>query len=75
MKEIGKIQFNKNDGRIGIGNRNTVVYKGKYDGELNVAIKRIDKEVATVEKEVLQKFDNHPNIVQHYAIEGDEDFL
>lgn len=75
MKEIGKIQFNKNDGRIGIGNRNTVVYKGKYDGELNVAIKRIDKEVATVEKEVLQKFDNHPNIVKHYAIEEDEDFL
>ena len=76
---IGKLSFCAHCRPIGRGN-NGCVYKGKFEGNVDIAVKRIlmmaqETGIATtVESETLSRVDGHLNIVRYYATEQDEDF-
>ena len=72
-KSVGKLKFNRNK-KIGNNSSGTIIFQGKYEEEIDVAIKRIQKEDASVEIEVLKKYHSHPNVVKYYVTESDEDF-
>ncbi len=72
-KLVGKLKFNRNK-KIGNSSSGTIIFQGKYEEEIDVAIKRIQKEDASVEIEVLKKYHSHPNVVKYYVTEADEDF-
>ncbi len=71
-KVVGKLKFNRQNviGRS-IG---TVVFKGKYEDDIDVAIKRIQIDDASVEINVLKKNHSHRNIVKYYVTEVDDEF-
>lgn len=74
-KSVGKLKFNRNK-KIGNNSSGTIIFQGKYEEEIDVAIKRIQKEDASVEIEieVLKKYHSHPNVVKYYVTEADDDF-
>ena len=53
------------------------VFRGKFEGTVDVAVKRLHKQktgiITTVEPETLSVV-VHPNIVRYYATEQDRDF-
>jgi serine/threonine protein kinase len=74
FKTIGSIVFNEQD-VLGNGFSSTV-YKGKF-GIRNVAVKKVDNEnFKLMEKEInlLQKSDEHLNIIRYFHTEKDERF-
>lgn len=71
-KEVGKLKFNR-ENVIGHSS-GTVVFKGKYEEDIDVAIKRIQISDASVEINVFKKNHSHRNIVKYYVTEFDEDF-
>jgi hypothetical protein len=60
----------KNQGRFGL------VYKGKLDGKLDVAIKRVEKKKTEVaESQFYFKANGHPNMMNFYClVAGDSIF-
>ena len=74
-KSVGKLKFNRNN-KIGNSSSGTIIFQGKYEEEIDVAIKRIQKEDASVEIEieVLKKYHSHQNVVKYYVTEADDDF-
>jgi hypothetical protein len=71
-KEVGKLKFNR-ENVIGHSS-GTLVFKGKYEEDIDVAIKRIQICDASVEINVLKKNHSHRNIVKYYVTEVDDDF-
>ena len=74
----GKISINR-DGLIGRGSFGCV-FKGQLlKNCIDVAIKRIIKEKSTEEyfhiASLVMKMEPHPNILQHFSLEEDDDFL
>ncbi|EPY51006.1 IRE protein kinase Ire1 [Schizosaccharomyces cryophilus OY26] len=62
---------------LGYGSHGTIVYRGKYE-DRDVAVKRIlldFYELATREIQLLQKSDDHPNIVRYYCRQQSDRFL
>ncbi|WBW72642.1 serine/threonine protein kinase, sensor for unfolded proteins in the ER Ire1 [Schizosaccharomyces osmophilus] len=62
---------------LGYGSHGTIVYRGKYE-DRDVAVKRIlldFYELATREIQLLQKSDDHPNIVRYYCRQQSDKFL
>jgi len=72
-KEIGKIEFFMTE-LIGKGSFSSV-YKGIYENNIGVAIKRVLLDEITSEIEILQENHNHSNIVGYYCSEKDENFM
>ena len=72
MKTIGRLTFNRSE-KIGVS-RGALVFKGKYEDEIDVAVKRILKQDVKLEISVLKKNHNHRNIIHYYVTESDEDF-
>ena len=74
LLEIGSITFNYNN-ILGKG-YSSVVYLGKF-GDRNVAVKKIEKENSKLmvkEIALLQKSDEHPNIIRYFQMEEDMEF-
>ena len=76
-KVVGRLSFSREDiiGKGGFG----VVFKGQFERNVVVAVKRILKKrddgiLTTVESETLSRVDGHPNIVRYYITEQDDDF-
>ena len=67
MEKIGKLSFSRGD-FIGRGRYGTV-FRGKLEGSLNVAIKRLEKRFTQVESHSLLKADGHPNIIRYFSTE------
>ncbi len=77
--EVGQLSFNRNN-QIGKGCYGTNVFRGKFkepegQPEINVAIKRILFETKEIEKMFMENVDPHPNVLQHYCTEEDDDFM
>lgn len=72
-KKFGKIEFFMTD-LIGKGSFSSV-YKGIYENNIDVAIKRVLPEEITSEIDILQENHNHSNIVGYYCTEKDENFM
>ena len=51
-----------------------VVFRGKYQTKVDVAVKRVDKLTRQVELEVLRKVEGHPNILKLYHTEENYEF-
>jgi len=67
---IGKINFNARN-VIGRGTSGAPVFRGVFEGQMEVAVKRFDYfEIADHNIEPLLSL-NHKNLVRHYAIESD----
>ena len=65
------------DSIIGYGSHGTMVYKGSFGGR-DVAVKRMlleFYEIASHEVGLLQKSDDHPNIIRYYDKESHGEFL
>lgn len=73
MVSVGTLTFFREDG-IGRG-KESFVFKGKHKGETEIAVKRVLKESVRLEADMLSQLHNHPNIVQFYATESDNDFM
>ena len=72
--QIGELFFNREDvlGHGSFGH----VYRGKFKGEIDVAIKRIVKfEVNKFERDFMPTIENHPNIIHFFCVEEDVDFM
>lgn len=62
---------------LGYGSGGTVVYKGKFEGR-DVAVKRMLHqyyELASQEVLLLQKSDDHPNVIRYFCHQKTHDFL
>jgi len=75
IKKVGQLSFSRND-VLGSGSFGTV-YKGKFKGTIDVAIKRILREKVTsdVETVVMAEIQSHPNVLRYYCVEEDDDFM
>ena len=80
IKRIGRLSYSRQD-HLGRGSFSSV-FKGKFresDGsqEIDVAIKRVEKiDFMEMEKAiVLESIELHPNVLQCYCTEEDEDFV
>jgi serine/threonine-protein kinase/endoribonuclease IRE1 len=75
IKKVGQLSFSRND-VMGSGSFGTV-YKGKFMGTIDVAIKRILREKVTsqVETVVMTQIKSHPNVLRYFCVEEDEDFV
>ncbi|KAH8194990.1 hypothetical protein TruAng_010845 [Truncatella angustata] len=65
------------DEQLGMGSNGTVVFPGTFHGR-EIAVKRMLHEfndLATRETKLLLESDNHPNVIQYYAIHRDKTFL
>lgn len=65
------------DEQLGMGSNGTVVFPGTFHGR-DIAVKRMLHEfndLATRETKLLLESDNHPNVIQYYAIHRDKTFL
>jgi len=72
--QIGELFFNREDvlGRGSFGH----VYRGKFKGAIDVAVKRIVKfEVNKFERDLMPTIENHPNIIHFFCVEEDVDFM
>ena len=81
IKRVGRLSYNRFKDRIGGGSFGNV-FKGKFlidessRKEINVAIKRIDKQnESEFEKVIMKTIEPHPNILKYYCIEEDGDFM
>lgn len=62
---------------LGYGSGGTVVYKGQFEGR-DVAVKRMLHQyydLASREVELLQKSDDHPNVIRYFCQQKTHDFL
>ncbi len=80
VKQVGRLSFNRTD-LIGKGCNGTNVFRGKYkesegQPEINVAVKRVlfDR-TKEIEEVFMETVEPHPNVLQHYCTEEDEDFV
>ena len=72
--QIGSVSFNRED-VLGNGSF-AIVFRGKYEGSIDVAIKRIVKfEVNKFERDFMPTIENHPNIIHFFCVEEDVDFM
>lgn len=71
-KKIGRFKFDK-DNKIG-HSQQIIVFKGKYEDSIDVAIKRVLKCDVKLEIELLRKNHIHPNIINYYGTEEDAEF-
>ncbi|KAI1841148.1 hypothetical protein JX266_012683 [Neoarthrinium moseri] len=74
--EINGLRVNL-DEQLGMGSNGTVVFPGSFHGR-EIAVKRMLHEfndLATRETDLLLESDNHPNVIQYYAIHRDKTFL
>ena len=63
-----KLKFGKND-VLGVRGSFGTVYKGKLDGELDVAIKQVDKKKTRVAKsQFYYNANGHPNILNFFCL-------
>ena len=72
---IGKIMFDPKD-IIGRGCSGTCVYKGLFEGRVNIAVKRIIADcfvLADREIEMLRSF-QHPHLIRYFVTESDHMF-
>ena len=60
---------------LGQGTYGVVVFRGKFQGKLDVAVKQVDNSCKKVEEEVLRKVNGHPNILHYYTTEKNDDFM
>ena len=71
---IGELSFNREDviRRGGLG----VVFQGKFQNSIDVAIKRIQKQDVTSDFEVsyMTTSKRHPNVLHCYCVEQDVNF-
>ncbi len=72
-KTVGKLKFFR-ENTLGHGSYGTTVFKGMFENTISVAIKRVDILRATVEIDILRRAHIHPNIVNYYITEFDDDF-
>ena len=74
-KTIGELSFNRGDS-LGEGTLGAV-FRGKFKGTTDVAIKRIEKRINTnrFEAEIFLCIKKHQNIVRYYCVEEDDDFM
>ena len=73
---IGKISYNLED-LLGERGRFGIVFKGKYDGLLDVAVKRVEKSLTQIEETKFYfNVNGHQNIVNYFCTEvSDLDFM
>jgi len=80
VKRVGRLTFNRSD-LIGKGCNGTNVFRGKFkesegQPEIDVAVKRVLFErTKEIEKVFMETVAPHPNILQHYCTEEDDDFM
>ena len=81
METVGKckkISLNRH-GKLGQGSNGTTVYRGLFEGQLPVAVKRmvrdcfLDLKVVSKEVEMMRKLE-HPNIIRYWLCDDDKDF-
>ncbi len=79
LKRIGRLSYSRED-RLGTGSFGSV-FRGKFreneeKPEIEVAIKRIEQiEGKEVEKIVMGDIEPHPNVLQYYCVEEEDDFI
>ena len=64
VQTIGSLSFNQSEDFLGQG-RFGSVFKGKYQNLREVAIRRVEKKVTSVDLKALFKVQGHPNIVNY----------
>ena len=73
MEEHGKLSFFRLD-TIGSG-RFSSIFRGKFEGSIDVAIKRILLKEYTVNLDVFRLVQQHSNILRYYCSEQDIEFM
>ena len=66
----GEAQLNfSNKDKLGLRGRYGIVFRGKLDGKLDVAIKRVEKKKTEVaESQFYYKTNGHPNIINFFSL-------
>jgi len=72
MESFGSLTLRKVD-HIGSGQFGKV-FRGKYEKAVTVAIKRMEKKKTKVDSRLYKLANDHPNVIQHYYTNKDEDF-
>ena len=71
----GKLSFNRGNVLASTsGLLGSIVYRGKFENELDAAVKRVLKSEATLKLNNLRAIRGHPNLVQYYCREYDDNF-
>ena len=76
-EEVGsKLSFCRRDsipncpsGRFG------TIFRGRFEGTVDVTIRRIIKTAYSVALDILRQTQNHPNILRYYCSEEDIEFM
>jgi len=71
-ENFGRLSFMKVN-YIGSGQFGKV-FRGKYEKAVTVAIKRMEKKKTKVDSRLYKLANDHPNVIQHYYTNKDEDF-
>ena len=76
IEEISpKLHYCRRDSVFCPSGRFGSIFKGTFEGTVDVSIRRILKTDFTVELNVLRKTQSHPNILRYYCSEEDVEFM
>ena len=77
IRTIGRLKFCKcgePNCILGIGTYG-IVFRGRFEDAIDVAVKRVDKFLTKIQVDVLRKADSHQNILRYYDKETDGEIL
>lgn len=70
---LGRLSFPRT-AQVAAKNTEVFVFQGKFEESTPVTIKRLKPHVFSLDKKRMRMV-NHPNIVHHYCMEQDENFM
>ena len=72
-EKVGKLCLDRSEA-IAVGNFGTT-FKGTFEGTIDVAVKRFEKEEFEVDLKAICRVNNHQNILRFYCSEENFDFV